>query len=70
MIKSRRMIWAGHVARMGVKRNAYRPWLAEKPEEKRSLGKQKRRGVYDIEMDLREIRWVDTDWIDLAQDRD
>jgi hypothetical protein len=36
-IKSRRMTWAGHVARMGEKRNAYRI-LVGKPEGKRSLG--------------------------------
>jgi hypothetical protein len=37
MIKSRRMIWAGHVARIGEKRLAYRV-LVEKPEGKRPLG--------------------------------
>jgi hypothetical protein len=36
MIKSRRMRWAGHVARMGEKRNAYRIWVG-KPEGKRHL---------------------------------
>jgi hypothetical protein len=39
MIKSRRMRWAGHVARMGEKRNAYRI-LVRKPEGKRALGRQ------------------------------
>jgi hypothetical protein len=38
MIKSRRMKWAGHVARMGKKRNAYRI-LVGKPEGKRQLGR-------------------------------
>jgi hypothetical protein len=38
MIKSRRMIWARHVARMGEKRNAYRI-LVGKPEGKRPLGR-------------------------------
>jgi hypothetical protein len=42
MIKSRRMRWAGHEARMGEKRNAYR-LLAEKPEGKRPLGRPRRR---------------------------
>jgi hypothetical protein len=42
IIKSRRMIWAGHVARMGEKRNAYR-LLVGKPERKRPLGRQRRR---------------------------
>jgi hypothetical protein len=39
MIKSRRMRWEGHVARMGENRNAYRI-LVGKPEEKRPLGRQ------------------------------
>jgi hypothetical protein len=39
MIKSRRMRWAGHVARMGENRNAYRILLG-KPEGKRTLGRQ------------------------------
>jgi hypothetical protein len=42
VIKSRRMRWAGHVARMGEKRNAYR-LLVGKPEGRRSLGRPKRR---------------------------
>jgi hypothetical protein len=53
MIKSRRMKWAGNVARMGEKRNAYRI-LAGKPEGKRPLGGQRRRWVDNIKMDLRE----------------
>jgi hypothetical protein len=44
MIKSRRMRWAGHVARMGEKRNAYRI-LVRKPEGRRPLGRPKRRWV-------------------------
>jgi hypothetical protein len=69
MIKSRGMRWAGHVARMGVKRNAYRI-LVGKPEDKRPLGRPRRRWVDNIKMDLREIGWDGMDWIDLAQDRD
>jgi hypothetical protein len=42
MIKSRRMRWAGHVGRMWEKRNAYRI-LMGKPEEKRPLGRPRRR---------------------------
>jgi hypothetical protein len=42
MIKSRRMRWAGHVARMGEKRNAYRI-LVGNPEGKRLLGRPRRR---------------------------
>jgi hypothetical protein len=54
MIKSRRMRWAGHVARMGAKKNAYRI-LVGKPEGKRPLGRPRRRWVDSIKMDLREI---------------
>jgi hypothetical protein len=43
MIKSRRMRWAGHVARMGDKRNAYRI-LVGKPEGKRPIGRPRCRG--------------------------
>jgi hypothetical protein len=39
IIKSRRMRWVGHVARMGEKRNAYRI-LVGTPEGKRPLGRQ------------------------------
>jgi hypothetical protein len=69
MIKSRRMTWAGHVARMGVKRNAYR-LLVGKPEGKRPLGRPRRRWVDNIKMDLSEIGWDGVDWIDLAPDCD
>jgi transcription termination factor 2 len=69
MIKSRRMRWAGHVARMGEKRNAYRIFVG-KLEGKRPLGRPRRRWVDNIKMDLREIGWDGMDWIDLAQDRD
>jgi hypothetical protein len=68
MIKSRRMRWAGHVARMGEKRNAYR-LLVRKPEGKRPLGRPRRRWV-DIKVDLLEIGLGGVDWIGLAQDRD
>jgi hypothetical protein len=69
MIKSRRMRWEGHVARMGEKRKAYRI-LVRKPEGKRPLGRPTRRWVDTIKMGLREIGWDGVDWIDLAQDRD
>jgi hypothetical protein len=68
IIKSRRIRWAGHVARMGEKRNAYR-LLVGKPEGKRPLGRPRRRWVDNIRMDLGEVRWDDVDWIGLAQDR-
>jgi hypothetical protein len=54
MIKSRKMRWAGHVARMGENRNAY-GILVGMPEGKRPLGRPKRRWVDNIKMDLREI---------------
>jgi hypothetical protein len=69
MIKSRRMRWAGHVARMGAKMNAYRI-LVGKPEGKTLLGKPRRRWVDNIKMDLREVEWGGVDWIDFAHDRD
>jgi hypothetical protein len=69
MIKSMRMRWAGHVAGTGETRNAYRI-LVGKPEGKRPLGRPRRRWVYNIKMDLREIGWDGMDWIELAQDRD
>jgi hypothetical protein len=56
IIKSRRMRWEGHAARMGEKRNAYR-LLVVKPERKRSLGRPRRRWVGNIKMDLLEIVW-------------
>jgi hypothetical protein len=69
MIKPRRMRWAGHVARMGEKRNAYRILMGNLAG-KRPLGRPKRRWVDNIKMDLREIGSDRMDWIDLAQDRD
>jgi hypothetical protein len=68
MIMSRRMRWAGDVARMGEKRNAYGIFVG-RVEGKRSLGRPGRRWVNNIKMDLREIGWGGMDWIDLAQDR-
>jgi hypothetical protein len=69
MIKSRRMRWAGHVARMGAKLNAYRI-LVGNQEGKRPLGRPRRRWVDNIKMDLREIGWDGIDRIDLVQNRD
>jgi hypothetical protein len=53
---------------MGEKRNACRI-LVKKPEERRPLGRPRRRWLDNIKMDLREIGWVDVDWICLFQDR-
>jgi hypothetical protein len=55
VIKSRRVRWAGYVARMGYMRNAYRT-LGGKSEGKRLLGRPRRRWEY-IRMDLRDIGW-------------
>jgi hypothetical protein len=68
-VKSRRMRWAGHVARMGEKRKVYKV-LVGKPEGKRSLGRLRRRWEDGIRMDLRETGLGGVDWIRLAQDRD
>jgi len=51
VIKSRRMRWAGHVARMGEERGVYRVWVG-KTEGKRPLGRPRRRWVDNIRMDL------------------
>jgi hypothetical protein len=68
IVKSRRMRWAGHVTRLGEKRNEYR-LLAGKPEGKRQLGRPRRRWVDNIRMDLGEVGWGDVDWIGLAKDK-
>jgi len=54
VIKSRRMRWAGHVARMGERRGVYRV-LAGKPEGKRPLGRPRHRWEDNIKMDLQEM---------------
>jgi hypothetical protein len=68
-IKSRRVRWAGHVARMVEGRKVYRV-LVGKPEGKRPLERPRRRWENGIKMDLREIGWCGVEWIHLAQDRD
>jgi len=65
VIKSRRMRWVRHVARMGEERGVYRV-LAGKPEGRRP----RRRWVDNIRMDLQEVGCGYMDWIGLAQDRD
>jgi hypothetical protein len=69
IMKAMRMRWAGHVARMGEKRNAYR-LLVGKPEGRRPLGRPRRRWMDNIRMDLVEVGWGDVDWNGLAQDKD
>jgi hypothetical protein len=68
IIKSRRMRWAGHVARMGEKGNVYR-LLVGKPEGKRPLRRPRRRWIDNIKLDLLEIGLNVVEWIGLAQDR-
>ena len=65
VIKSRRMRWAGHVARMGEKRGVYRA-LVEKPEGRRPLGRPRRRWEDSIKMDLQEVGcgvWTGSSWL-------
>jgi hypothetical protein len=69
VIKSRRMRWAGHVARMGESRRAYRV-LVGKAEGKRPLGRLRPKWEDNIKMNLQEVGCWGMDWIELAQDRD
>jgi hypothetical protein len=68
-VKSSRMRWAGHVARMREERKVYKV-LVGKPEGKRPIGRPRRRWEDGIRMDLREIGLGCVDWIRLAQDMD
>ena len=68
VIKSRRMRWAGHVARMGGGRGLYRV-LVGKSERKRPLGRPRHKWEDNIKMDLQEVGCWGVDWIRLAQDR-
>ena len=67
VIKSRRMRWAGHIARMGKSRGVFRV-LVGKPEGKRPLGRPSHRWEDNIKMDLQEVDREGMDWIDVAQD--
>jgi hypothetical protein len=69
VIKPRRMRWAGHVARMGERRVAYRV-LVGTPEGRRPQGRPRHRWEENIKTDLREVGCGCVDWIGLAQDRD
>jgi hypothetical protein len=69
VVKSRRMRWAGHVARMGEQRGVHR-MLVGKPEGKRPLGRPRRRWEDNIKMDVQEVGGGRGDWMELAQDRD
>jgi hypothetical protein len=68
VIKSCRMRWAGHVARMGEGRDVYMI-LVGRPEGKRPLRRPRRRWEDNIKLDLREIGIDGANWIQLAQDR-
>jgi hypothetical protein len=68
VIKSRRMRWAGHVARMGENRGAYRIMVG-KPQGRRPLGRPRHRWEDNIKMYLQAVRWWGMDWIELARDR-
>ena len=69
MTKSRRLRWAGHVARIEEGRRAFKI-LTGKPTEKRPLGRPRRRWEVNIRMDIEEIDINSGNWIDSAQDRD
>ena len=66
VINSRRMRWAGHVARTGEERGVYRV-LVGKPDGRRPLGRPRRRWVDNIRMDLQEVGCGYMDWIGLAR---
>jgi hypothetical protein len=68
-VKSKRMRWAGHVARMGEERKVYKV-LVGKPEGKTPLGRPRCRWEDGVRIDLREFGLGDVDWIRMAQDRD
>ena len=68
VVKSRRMRWVGHMARMGEDRGVHRV-LVGKPEGKRPLGRPRRRWEDNIKMDLQKMGGGGG-WMDLAQGRD
>jgi len=69
VIKSRRMRWAGHVARMGEERGCTGSWWGNR-RLRRPLGRPRRRWADNIRMDLQEVRCGYMDWMGLSQDRD
>jgi hypothetical protein len=69
VIKSRRLRWAGHVARMGEGRGVYSV-LVGKPKGTRPLGRPRHRWEDNVKMDLQEVGCGCDGWIGLAQDRD
>jgi len=69
VVKSRRVRWVGHVARMVEDRGVHRI-LVGKPEGKRPLGRPRCRWEDNTKMDLQEVGGGRGDWVELAQDRD
>ena len=69
VVKSRRMRWASHVARMGEERGVHRVLLG-KPEGKRPLRRPRRKWEDNIKKDLQEVGGGFEDWMELAQDRE
>ena len=69
VIKSRRMRWAGHVARMEEGRGVHKV-LVGKPEGQRPLGRPRRRWEDNIKMYLQEMGRGCGDWMELVEDRD
>ena len=69
VVKSRRMRWAGYVARMGQGKVVYRV-LVGKPEGKRPLGRHRRRRDDNNKMDLQKVGGGCGDWMELSQDRE
>jgi len=68
VVKSRRMRWAGHVARMGEERGVHRV-LVGKPKGKRPLGRPRRTWEDNIKMDLQEVGGG-ADWMELVENSD
>jgi len=69
VINSRRVRWAGHVARIGERKSVYRV-LMGKHEGKMPHGRPRRRWKDNIKMALQEMGWVGLDWTELVQDSD
>jgi len=69
VVKSRRMRWAGHVARVVERRGVYKVLVA-KPEGKRPLGRPRLKWEDNVNMDLQEVGGGCGDWMELSQDRD
>jgi hypothetical protein len=69
VIKSRRLRWAGHVARMEEGRIGFKI-LTGTPTGKKPLGRPRHRWEDNIRMDLKEIGINKKKWVDLIQDRD